>query len=72
MKNQGTKMLVQVEVMMWSDLIPPEGDYFKTHRNDLYQAMFQCKQYGSVPGFHDMTMNYMRGHSGPNVVFHPY
>lgn len=62
------------EIMMWSDLIPPEGDYFKTHRNDLYQAMFQCKQYGPVPGFHDMTMNYMRHHAdivGPNLLFMP-
>jgi hypothetical protein len=54
-------VLYDGEVMIWTDLIPPGGDYFKTYRNDLFQAMFTGKQYGPVPAFHDMTMQYSVG-----------
>lgn len=43
------------EIMIWQDLVPPDGDYFQTYKNSLFQAIFQCKQFGLVPGFHDMT-----------------
>ncbi|NCO35768.1 MAG: LamG domain-containing protein [Armatimonadetes bacterium] len=43
------------EILGWVDLVPPEGDYFQTYRNDLFQTIFACRQYGPVPGFHDMT-----------------
>ena len=62
------------EVMLWTDLIPPGGDYFKTFRNDLFQAMFTCKQYGPIPGFHDMTMQYARSFHdkvGGDLLFVP-
>ena len=44
------------EIMGWVDLIPPEGDYFQTFRNDLFQMIFSCKNYGPIPGFHDQTV----------------
>ena len=49
------------EMMSWVDLVPPEGNYFETFRDDLFQMIFSCKNYGPVGGFHDMTgsPNYM-------------
>ena len=41
--------------MSWLDLVPPGGNYFETFRNDLFQMIFSCKNYGPVGGFHDMT-----------------
>ncbi len=43
------------EVMVWSDRIPPEGRYFDTYRMDIFQMLFSCRQFGVVPGFHDVT-----------------
>ena len=43
------------EIMSWVDLLPPNGDYFQTYRDDLFRAMFTCRQYGPVPSFHDET-----------------
>jgi len=47
------------EIMGWVDLVPPEGNYFETFRNDLFQMIFSCKNYGPVGGFHDMTAYYL-------------
>jgi len=43
------------EIMGWLDLVPPGGNYFETFRNDFFQMIFSCKNYGPVGGFHDMT-----------------
>lgn len=43
------------EVMVWSDRIPPEGRYFDTYRMDIFRMLFSCRQFGTVPGFHDVT-----------------
>jgi hypothetical protein len=47
------------EIMGWVDLVPPEGNYFETFRNDLFQMIFSCKNYGPIGGFHDMTAYYL-------------
>jgi len=47
------------EIMGWVDRLPPQGDYFTTYRNDLFQAIFCGRQYGPIPGFHDMTTSVM-------------
>ena len=41
--------------MVCSDRIPPEGRYFDTYRMDIFRMLFSCRQFGTVPGFHDVT-----------------
>jgi hypothetical protein len=52
-----TDVLYEGEIMMWSDLIPPYGDYFKTYTNDFFQNVFQSKQYGIPMAFLDESTN---------------
>lgn len=52
------------EMMSWVDLLPPNGNYFDTYRDDLFQMIFSCKNYGPVGGFHDMS-------ASPNYIDKP-
>ena len=52
------------EMMSWVDLLPPNGNYFDTYRDDLFQMIFSCKNYGPVGGFHDMS-------GSPNYIDKP-
>ena len=59
------------EIMIWTDMVPPAGDYFRTYTNDLFQAAFQSKQFGPVFGFHDMTTQQFGSYPeivGPNYL----
>lgn len=59
------------EIMIWTDMVPPSGDYFQTYTNSLFQVIFQCRQYGQIPGFHDMTREQLRAYPGivgPNYL----
>jgi hypothetical protein len=47
------------ECMCWNDLVPPGGNFFDTFRNDFFQVLFSCKQYGPIPAFHDETGYYL-------------
>ena len=51
-------------MMSWVDLLPPNGNYFDTYRDDLFQMIFSCKNYGPVGGFHDMS-------GSPNYIDKP-
>ena len=52
------------EMMSWVDLLPPNGNFFDTYRDDLFQMIFSCKNYGPVGGFHDMS-------GSPNYIDKP-
>ena len=43
------------EMLSWVDLLPPNGNFFDTYRDDLFQMVFSCKNYGPIGGFHDMS-----------------
>lgn len=64
-------MVYDGEILGWQDLAPPGGDYFKTWTNDLMQVIFQSKQYGPMPGFHDPSVNLVSVYPelvGPDIL----
>ncbi len=44
---------------------PAEGNYFDTYTMDLFQMLFSARQFGVVPGFHDVTTKVVLGYDGP-------
>ena len=56
------------EVMVWSDRVPPEGRYFDSYRMDIFQLLFSARQFGPVPGFHDVTTKTLSTGGSPKIL----
>ncbi len=56
------------EVMVWSDRLPPDGRYFDSYRMDIFQILFSARQFGPVPGFHDVTTKTLSTGGSPKIL----